>query len=402
MKKLFIITLSLFTWLGHVCADEFQVIDATIPQGGTATLEIGLDNAETPCAGFQFVLSLPNGVTVATDPDDKLMYTVGTRVIDGFDTRVQQNEQNYNVLSYNMDVVPISGNSGTIIQLTLQASKTLVVGTTLQGLLKNCKITNTNSESFLLHDELPFSITISEPVDNRIVLDEASATMPTDASGVDVRVKRIIHANEWSTLCLPFNMTAAQVSEAFGSDVKLATFKGWEATDWDDNDNTTAISVSFESASAITANVPYLIMTSKPITDFTVDGVDIVVDEPFVSVGKLNRGTFGSFTGSYVPVTIDEDCVFLSNNKLWYSLGNTRMKGYRGYFFFQDIIADGGAGVKIMLDINGATGIQDQLKPLVGTGVYDLSGRKLGDDTSSLRKGQKGVFIHDGRKVVVQ
>ena len=402
MKKLVIITLSLFTWLSHVSADEYQVLDATIPQGGTAVLEIGLDNADTPCAGFQFVLSLPNGVTVATDSNNGLMYTVGTRVIEGYQTEVRKNEQNYSVLSYNMSVVPISGTSGTIIQLTLQASKTLVVGTTLQGMLKNCKITNTASESFLLHDELPFNITISEPVDNRVVLDESSATPPSDASGVDVRVKRIIHANEWSTLCLPFSMTATQVQDIFGSDVKLATFKGWEATDWDEDDNTTAITVSFESATAINANVPYLIMISKSITDFTVDGVNIEVGEPFVSVGKLNRGTFGSFTGSYVPVTIDEDCVFLNNNKLWYSLGNTRMKGFRGYFYFQDVIADGGAGVKMMLDINGATGIEDRIKPSVGTGVFDLSGRKLGDDASVLRKGQKGVFIHDGRKVVVQ
>lgn len=52
--------------------------------------------------------------------------------------------------------------------------------------------------------------------------------MPEAAEGVNVRVKRTIKANEWSTLVLPFAMTAEQVKSAFGNDVQLADFTGVE------------------------------------------------------------------------------------------------------------------------------------------------------------------------------
>ena len=41
-----------------------------------------------------------------------------------------------------------------------------------------------------------------------------------------VRVKRTINANEWSTICLPFAITAEQVKGVFGDDVQLGDFTG--------------------------------------------------------------------------------------------------------------------------------------------------------------------------------
>ena len=85
-------------------------------------------------------------------------------------------------------------------------------------------------------------------------------------------------------------MTAAQVQTAFNSGevelLGLAKFKGWESTGFDNNDNTTAIEVTFEDVNAIAANTPYIIKVSKAITEFTADGVDIDPDdEPCVTVG---------------------------------------------------------------------------------------------------------------------
>lgn len=400
MKRIFSSLMACFILIGNALADGIAVNEITIPKGGTATLNIEFNRSEYNYMGFEFKLGLPEGIT-AQNGSAKL----GSR-FDGQDHSLGmsaltggENAGKYQFVSLSLTGAAIPGSNGTLLTVELSADASLEVGATYTATLSSIEFTTTDAQK-IVFDNLTFGITIESQGDGRTLLDEASSTMPTNATGVDVRVRRTIFPNEWSTLCLPFDMTTAQVHDSFGSDVKLATFKGWETTEYDDNDNPTAISVRFEGTDAISANVPYIIMMTKGIMEFTVDGVDIDVDEPFVSVGKRARGDFGSFTGSYVPVMIDEDCVFFNNNKLWYSVGNTRMKGYRGYFYFQDVLTDG-AGVKLHLDIDGVTslgdidGISD-----VNIPVYDLSGRKINVDTNARIK--RGVYILNGKKVAVQ
>ena len=389
-----------FILIGSAMADGIAVSGITIPKGGTTTLNIEFNRSEYNYMGFEFKLGLPEGI-MAQNGSAKLGarfngqdHSLGMSVLTG-----GEDAGKYQFVSLSLTGAAIPGSNGTLLSVELAADASLEVGATYTATLSGIEFTTTDAEK-IEFDNLSFDVTIESQGDGRTLLVETSTTMPTNATGVDVRVRRIIFPNEWSTLCLPFDMTATQVQETFGSDVKLATFKGWETTEYDDNDNPTAISVSFEGATAISANVPYIIMVSKGITEFTVDGVDITVDEPFVSVGKRARGDFGSFTGSYVPVMIDEDCVFFNGSKLWYSVGNTRMKGYRGYFYFQDVLTDG-AGVKLQLDIDGVTGIGNiGVSAVENTSVYDLSGRKVSVDTKVSAK--RGVYIMNGKKVAVQ
>jgi len=79
-------------------------------------------------------------------------------------------------------------------------------------------------------DEVTTMITVVEPQDSRVVLDETSTTAPKASNGaVDVLVKRTIKANEWSTICLPFTMTETQVKTAFGDDVRIGC-EAWMRT----------------------------------------------------------------------------------------------------------------------------------------------------------------------------
>ena len=181
--------------------------------------------------------------------------------------------------------------------------------------------------------------------------------------------------------------------------MQLAEFKGWDATDFDDDDKTTAISVKFNDVTAIAANKPYIIKVSNAVSEFTADGVTIdPEDEPFVSMGRINRGTFGSFTGSYVPVTIEEESLFLYNNQFWYSTGNTNMKGYRAYFYFQDVLAsyNGNASARINMTIDDSTGISDINRETTDNNrYYDLQGRRVSTPG-------KGLFVKDGKKLIIK
>ena len=98
-------------------------------------------------------------------------------------------------------------------------------------------------------------------------------------TGVDVTVMRTINANEWGTICLPFAITAAQMSTAFGEgvEVQLRDFMGCDV-EYEDEDEETAksIRVKTEAVSAMEANHPYLIRVSKKVTEISVDNVDII------------------------------------------------------------------------------------------------------------------------------
>ncbi|MBR6456891.1 MAG: hypothetical protein IKS72_08230, partial [Prevotella sp.] len=238
-----------------------------------------------------------------------------------------------------------------------------------------------------------------------IVLDENSTTAPAAASGVNVRVLRTIKANEWGTICLPFAMTAEQVTAAFGPDVKLSDFTGYTATKAA-NGNTIDITVNFSPVTplAVAANHPYIIKVSNGVTEFSVKDVNIVPAEP-----TINRGTEDepkAIVGTYVAdTTVPNLCLFLNGGNFYYSKGLTRMKGFRAYFDFYDVLTSvansSNAGAKIGLNIEGeTTSLNEELRMKSEESVgewYSIDGRKLNGEPT-----RKGVYIRDGRKVVVK
>ena len=203
----------------------------------------------------------------------------------------------------------------------------------------------------------------------------------------------------WNTICLPFAMSEAQVKAAFGDDVQLGNFTGYEAEE-DAAENVVGIKVNFSTASAIEANHPYIIKVSSPITSFNMNGINITPEtEPTVTVGS--GSTLGTFTGSYVPMLIGAESLFLSGNKFWYSTGATQMKGYRGYFHFADVLAaySDSAPVKMKFTLDGTTEIENVQSPngsnVQDGEIYDLSGRRV-------EKAGKGIYIINNKKVLVK
>ncbi len=247
-------------------------------------------------------------------------------------------------------------------------------------------------------DDVTFKVKVVNV--HNVVLDENATVAPAAATGVNVTVKRTINANEWSTICLPFAMTEAQVKTAFGDDVQLADFAGYEA-ETNTDEEITGIKVKFNSGiTAIEANHPYAIKVSSAVTEFSAEGVDInPEEEPTVAAIKRTKKQWSEMIGTYVADTpIGENCLFLSGNKFWYSKGSTKMKAFRAYFDFYDVLTEvEGAGARgIEFDFNNATGIQNIKGKTQNDGIYyDLSGRRV-------EKPTKGIYIVNGKKVVLK
>ena len=374
-------------------ADGITIADANIPKGGEAVVEVSLISADKSYGGFQFDVKLPAGVSlVKVEKADRLTaienYTLQKSLTD---------EENniYTVLGYNTDRQNIAGTSGAVAYLTLQASSDMALGDAPDAIVDNVVLSTINEENIDAASS-SFSITIEEN-DGRVVLDETSTTAPEASDGeVNVLVKRTIKANEWSTICLPFAMDATQVKAAFGNDVQLADADSYETTE--DGGDIVGINIKFNNATAIEANHPYIIKVSSAITSFVVDGVTVApADKERNRRKSLGSGSY--FVGNYVSQTeVPEFSLFLSGNEFWYSVGDTKMKAFRGYFDLKDVLTDveDAYGSRIIMSFGEATGINGiDHSPMNIDHYYDLQGR-------SVENPGKGIYLKNGKKVVVK
>ena len=242
-----------------------------------------------------------------------------------------------------------------------------------------------------------------------VVLDETSTEVPAETSGdVDINVKRTIKADEWSTICLPFEMTEAQVKAAFGDDVELADFDSYDI-DMDESDNVTGITMNFtdvDIADGMEANYPYIIKTKNDISEFNVtatiqpDEDNALVEYDNGMSGNLRR-VLGTLKGTlHANTVVPADALFISANKFYYSKGLTKMKAFRGYFVLEDVLSSvsGEAGVRIKVnDVQTGIDAVDGLTIGESDNCYDLQGRRLSRDQIS-----KGVYILNSKKVYVE
>ncbi len=401
MKKIFMLLTALVAYCGGAMADGLEVQDVNISQGGEATLEIALENPVTEFAAFQFNVELADGITVATNDKGKFVYEKGARLDEEFSLSLSQPDalvNTYRVLGYYTETQPIPSTTGAVVKITIKADAALAVGSTHVCKLSAINLTEAN-ETKHTPDDITFNVKITEKT--YTILDETSTTAPVASGGpVDIQVKRTIKANEWSTLVLPFDMTEAQLKEALGSDVKLAEFEDYEA-DYT-GDDVTGLTVNFvatDLTEGFYGNYPYLVKTSKDITEFIVtstidpDEEGAVVEYDNGKSGK-QRKVLGSLIGTYhAGDAIPNNGLFLSGNKFWYSAGATKIKAFRAYFMLNEVLS-GVAEAKVRFMVDEDAAAIEGITPDMENGVwYTLDGRK---------PTEKGVYIVDGKKVLIK
>ncbi len=405
MKKIFMLLIALVAYCGGAMADGLEVQDVNISQGGEATLEIALENPVTEFAAFQFNVELADGITVATNDKGKFVYEKGARLDEEFSLSLSQPDalvNTYRVLGYYTETQPIPSTTGAVVKITIKADAALAVGTTHVCKLSAINLTETN-ETKHTPDDITFNVKITEKT--YTILDETSTTAPVASGGpVDIQVKRNIKANEWSTLVLPFDMTEAQLKEALGSDVKLAEFEDYEAEYT--GDDVTGLTVNFvatDLTEGFYGNYPYLVKTSKDITEFIVtstidpDEEGAVVEYDNGKSGK-QRKVLGSLIGTYhAGDAIPNNGLFLSGNKFWYSAGATKIKAFRAYFMLNEVLS-GVAEAKVRFMVDEDAAAIEGITPDMENGVwYTLDGRTLNGKPT-----ERGVYIVDGKKVLIK
>lgn len=410
MKKIFCTLLVLITSVVSAYAqDALTAKNVTIPQGSVATLEIDMTNS-SEYGGFQFDLQLPAGIS-ATDvqkaPRLAQMASFSLQM-----NLVDETKNIYRVLGKNDDRLNIGGNSGdALVYITLTPAASIQAGADLEAGQITGIVLSTINATDTKPANTTFTITISAPLAT-VTLNETSTTAPAASNGaVDVLVNRTINADEWSTICLPFDMTEQQVKDAFGEDVKVADLTGWSFVG--SSDNIESISLQFSTVKAIESNHPFVIRVSTPITSFEVKSVTIDPnDYPdqlpekrvtySVKSGKTTKNYYGSMYGVYTKKQTDEYDLFLSNNKFWYSNGSTFIKAFRSTFWFTDKDDNviylnsytSGAGARITMSFEDPTGI-NEIKAVEDDRYYNLSGQQV-------KPAKKGLYIQNGKKKIIK
>ena len=385
MKKYLLTLLSFLTIQTIVFASNtVEVKPLSISKGGTAKLEIQLENYDEIKA-FQFNLVLPDGITVTNVEKSE-------RLPDGIvlDYNGLSTPNTYRIIGYQIGNTPFSGTSGCFVYVTLSASDALTVGSNLTGHISEISLTVIPTAEYEAEGS-SFEITIVEPADPWVTLDENSTTLPEASDGeTEIKVKRTIKANQWNTICFPFAMTKTQKNEVFGEDVELATYGEYEISE----DGINVLFDAVRSTKGIDANKPYIIKTSKDISEFMITSIIVPCNNaPFEGDEEIGffYGTLKA--GGKVPA----NCLFLNGGDFWYSTGQSNIKAFRGYFDFVDVLASlETANSKVKMVFRGeTTGIKGVTVETANDDMYDLQGRRIVNP-------DKGVYIKNGKKVVIK
>ncbi len=388
---------------------SFGVERLSLPQNDECSLPVSFSmTGAEGCSGWQFSLQLPDGVDFVTDENGNVVYTVGDCYDEAPLIVLDKNGNTLKAGCFTSGAKPINSDNGVLVTFRIRPARQLVIGEVMEGSLTDARISTSKGVSMRVSDA-DFEIYIDSPLDTYTVIDEASIVQPQAAEHVDVRVKRTIQAGVWSTICLPFSMTAEQLKSAFGDDVQLADFQG-TVSEVDGEDNLTGINVHFKTVTELEANRPYIIKAQEDMSEFIVDAVNLTPHEEDAYVefdnGKTGsrRVVFSGFYGTYHDNTLlDENTLYMNDGKFFYSDGQQIMKGFRAYFDFLDVFKYAERAfpveqIRLVIDDQATEGVDDAFiqtnngKDLQKSEVYDLQGRRF------VTPG-KGLYIMKGKKV---
>ena len=388
MKKKIVLLLTLLASITYAHADGFVSIENVrnaVP-GYTGSFDIVLSTSNTETfQAYQLDVQLPEGFSfsgTATNFSDcykqgALLTTHATTVSDqGNNTRRFSGNANPNA--------SFTSTSGTL--LTIYFTVDANASGDLTANLKNISFANTSNAS-VSSDDATGNITVGSVV----TLSEDDTTAPIAISNVDVTVERTLKAGVWNTIVLPFDVPADQIATVFGEGTKIGEFTGY-----DYNTTTKEVKVNFEDKNQIVAHTPYIIKVPGELSQITVSNADITNPTNDLTVNKsVSDPTFGieitkKMIGTYVPVTLDDNCLFLSENNFVFSKGKSKIKGFHAYF---NLMQAKQTLARMRISFDETTGIKSVKAGDEDDKIFNLSGQRVAEPG-------RGLYIKNGKTII--
>ena len=199
----------------------------------------------------------------------------------------------------------------------------------------------------------------------------------------------------WNTLCLPFSVTIAD-SPLADADVRALSSASH------DGESLTLNFTEEGDVKTLAAGTPYIIRWAAGSDIVEPVFEQVVIDDSkndFVSSdGKVR------FMGTYDLITFNaenQSVRFMGGaNTLNHPLSGARIGAFRSYF----LLSDDASAKQIVLNFDGTSDPDAIVSPLgeteEGAVIYNLSGQQIVNGRWSTGKLPRGIYIHNGRKVV--
>lgn len=240
-------------------------------------------------------------------------------------------------------------------------------------------------------------VTVEVPKAKNYTLDETKKDNVIETyENANVTLQRTLSKDYWNTLCVPFALDAEQVTQYFGEGTQLRTYEG----------NCENNIVYFATVDNIEAGKPYIMKPGNAVvTNPTFEGVSMVatgLDENGNPQAVGDASTV-QMKGIYNQILLktDKTELFLGDNDLFYypidDIDARTIGGLRAYF----IVPQGTDIKKLRANLDGTP---TSLGTIFNTEesnapVYNLQGQCVGN---SLRALKSGIYIQNGKKVVVK
>lgn len=240
-------------------------------------------------------------------------------------------------------------------------------------------------------------VTVEVPKAKNYTLDETKTDNVIETyENANVTLQRTLSKEYWNTFCVPFALDAEQVTQYFGEGTQLRTYEG------NCNNNT----VYFATVDNIEAGKPYIMKPGNAVVQNpTFEGVSMVatgLDENGNPQAVGDASTV-QMKGIYNQILLktDKTELFLGDNDLFYypidDIDARTIGGLRAYF----IVPQDTDIKKLRANLDGTP---TSLGTIFDTEesnapVYNLQGQCVGN---SLRALKSGIYIQNGKKVVVK
>lgn len=220
------------------------------------------------------------------------------------------------------------------------------------------------------------------------ILRETATVSFNSQNNVDVQLERTLSPEHWNSFCVPFAISADVIAEKFGAGTQICTFGSM-------NGNV----MNFAHSTTIEAGKPYIVKPTQEVVDPSFTGVNIeaTAAKKVGADGYFMQGIYSAKT----DLTTDGTNLFLGDgNKFYKPAGATtaKMKGLRAFF----IVPQGTNLAALRANIDGATTAIDELATVVeqpaDNRIYNLQGQFVGTSFEGLH----GVYVQNGKKVLVK
>lgn len=384
--------------------DKISVPEVKGHSSSTIALSIDLENTATNLTAYQFDLTLPEGITLATNESGKFLVTKTSRYADDDQsltiTKLEGNT--YRFVCFSMYNSVITGNSGAILNAILDVAAT-VNAATHEGKISDILFTKSNGDQLKMN-EAKFNIVISSYIlgdanaDGTVnvsdivemvnyIMNNASSRFVKVAADVnedgDVNVTDIVAVVNIILNTTTNNARAVTRAENTDNDQLSLAVNADKSVSLMLDNNANYVASQFELMLAEGQQLNSITLNSNRCSGHVMSYSKIANNQYRVMIYSLDNSSYAGNSGELVNINVEGEGEFVIDKILFVTKGQAEK-------YFSSI---GG---------NGTTGIGIINAEDVNNDIYTIDGRLVRSKANNTSGLAKGVYIINGKKHVVR